>query len=118
MKLCPNCQFENFENIDTCHRCKSSINAIKDEKFQMFEFIKMNSAIYVVIGVLLAFVNYSSKDVNSLRTGTTLVSAFLAILLLLLLTFKSLKYRSQIHQDLHENLEIFTYIFINMFFIL
>ena len=45
----------------------------------MFDFIKRNSAIYVVIGVLLAFVNYLSKPDDILKIGSSLVAALLAI---------------------------------------
>jgi len=117
MKLCPNCEFENFKNPDNCDRCQNSISIIKDEKFQLFEFIKRNSAIYVVIGVLLAFVNYLSKPDNNFRTGASLVSALLAILLIFLLIIKAWKYSSYSTQNPSNNLEIFTYTFIHLFLI-
>ena len=79
MKLCPNCQFENFRETEYFERCLAPINNIKNEDFQMFDFIKRNSAIYVVIGVLLAFVNYLSKPDDILKIGSSLVAALLAI---------------------------------------
>lgn len=116
MKLCPNCQFENFKNTECCERCLAPINNIKNEDFQMFDFIKRNSAIYIVIGVLLAFVNYLSKPEDSLRTGSSLISALLAIFLICVLIFKSWDY-CLTSRPCNNALKVFTYTFIHFFLI-
>lgn len=116
MKLCPNCQFENFKNTECCARCLAPINNIKDENFQMFEFIKRNSGIYVVIGVLLVFANNLSKPNDGIRTGSSFVSALLAIILICALIYKSWDYCST-PKPCNDVLKIFTYTFIHLFLI-
>jgi len=66
MKICPNCDFENFKYPEYCEGCGQSIHNIRPEFFTITEFIKKNSQVYAIIGIFLGLFQYffSSQDAN------------------------------------------------------
>ncbi len=86
MIRCPLCKFENFNRLDFCEKCGHSISCINPESFHFAEFIKENSQIYSVIGILIAVSAYliSLKDPNtdSIVFFMILVVAYLVLFLL------------------------------------
>jgi len=66
MKICPNCDFENFKDSEYCEGCGRSIHNIRQEFFTITDFIKKNSQVYAVIGIFLVLFQYffSSQDAN------------------------------------------------------
>jgi hypothetical protein len=86
MIRCPICKFENFNKRDYCENCEHSISHINPESFHFAEFIKENSQIYSVIGILIAVSAYliSLNDTNtdSIVFFMILVVAYLVLFLL------------------------------------
>lgn len=82
MKICPKCNFENFQRQDFCERCNCDIVTIKKESFHIDQFIANNANSYTVISVLIAlaaflydpsFFNQSVSSVLSSQFSTIIV---------------------------------------------
>lgn len=88
MKICPNCDFENFENQQNCDGCGQSIQNIRPEFFTITDFIKKNSEVYAVIGIFLALFEYFFKSQNPTVNVVSLFPLFVAIYLMFSLIIK------------------------------
>jgi type IV secretory pathway VirB3-like protein len=100
MKICPNCDFENFDNLQNCDGCGHSIQNIRPEYFTIIDFIKKNSEVYAVIGIFLALFQYffSSQDPN-----VKLVSLFPLFVSIYLLFSLIIKGDRIVNSQLYEN---------------
>jgi len=86
MIRCPICKFENFNKMDYCEKCGNSISHINSESFHFAEYIKENSQIYSVIGILIAvsayLINLKDPNTDSIVFFMILVAAYLVLFLL------------------------------------
>ena len=86
MIRCPKCKFENFNKRDYCEKCGDSISHITPESFHFAEYIKENSQIYSVIGILIAvsayLINLRDPNTDSIVFFMILVAAYLVLFLL------------------------------------
>ncbi len=88
MKICPNCDFENFDNVQNCDGCRQPIQTIRPEFFTITDFIKKNSEVYAVIGIFLALFEYFFKSLNPTVNVVSLFPLFVAIYLMFSLIIK------------------------------
>ena len=65
MKICYNCDFENFIHDDFCERCHWNISTIRDEIFTIAGFIRRNYQLYAVFGILVGLFTYLFKPEQS-----------------------------------------------------
>jgi hypothetical protein len=84
MIVCPICKFENFNELDYCEKCGKPISCIKSESFHFAEFIRKNSQIYSVIGILIAV---SAFLINLHNTTTDFIIFFMVLIITYLVLF-------------------------------
>lgn len=61
MKICYNCDFENFDRNDYCERCNWNISNVRDEIFSIAAFIRRNYQLYAIFGILIGLFTYLFK---------------------------------------------------------
>jgi len=88
MKVCPNCDYENFDNLDICDGCHESIHDIRSEFFTIVDFVKKNSALYAVIGIFLGLFRYFVASSNSIVRSVSLIPLFVSVFLMFSLIIK------------------------------
>jgi len=88
MKVCPNCDYENFDNLDICNGCHESIHEIRSEFFTIVDFVKKNSALYAVIGIFLGLFQYFVVSSNLTVRSVSLVPLFFSVYLMISLIKK------------------------------
>jgi hypothetical protein len=125
MKICPNCNFENFHETNSCERCKNSLSNISKESFIIDRFVASNSDTYVVISVLIALAVFLYdpsflKDVNisvisSQFSMIIVIPLSFSIYLLLKLIVKGWKYSDFTEKKVTRDLiQIYLYTFISL----
>jgi len=87
MKICPNCNFENFYESNSCERCKYSIYDIKKESFCIDRFIVSNSNTYVVISVLIALSVFLYSPSFLKDVGVSIISNQFSMIIVVPLSF-------------------------------
>lgn len=124
MKICPNCDFENFDNPQNCNGCGQPIQNIRPEFFTITDFIKKNSEVYAVIGIFLALFEYFFKSQNPIVNVVSLFPLFVAIYLMFSLIIKGNRIvRSQVYDNPFNryfnpnSFELWVFLSINVSFI-
>lgn len=125
MKICPNCNFENFDNPQNCHGCGQTVQNIRPEFFTITDFIKKNSEVYAVIGIFFALFEYFFKSSSQIVNIVSLFPLFVAIYLMFSLIIKGNRIvRSQIYENPFNqyfnpnSFELWVFLAINVSFII
>ena len=82
MKICPNCNFDNFDNPEYCEGCGQLIHNIRQEFFTITDFIKKNSQVYAVIGIFLVIFKYFFSSQDATVKGISLFPLFVSFYLM------------------------------------
>ncbi len=129
MKICPKCNFENFQRQDFCERCNCDIVTIKKESFHIDQFIANNANSYTVISVLIAlaaflydpsFFNQSVSSVLSSQFSTIIVVPLaFSVYLLAKLIVKGWRYLNLNETEVSPDLiRVYIFTVIQLMFIL
>lgn len=89
MKICPNCNYENFSNPNFCEGCGQDLHLVRPEFFTIVNFIKKNSEVYAVFGILIALFQYFFTSQDSNVKIISLFPLFISGYLLLSLLIKA-----------------------------
>lgn len=105
MKICYNCDFENFIQDDFCERCNWNINGIRDETFDIAGFIRRNYQLYAIFGILVGLFTYLFRPEQSLYVKDAgLVPLLIAIYIILHLMNKARLIFISTHWDNFEEI--------------
>jgi len=103
MKICPNCDYETFDNLETCGGCTQSIHNIRPEFFTIVDFVKKNSELYAVIGIFLGLFQYFVISSNPIVRSVSIIPLFVSIFLMLSLISKGYRIvNTQPFQNIQE----------------
>jgi hypothetical protein len=123
MKICPNCDFENFNRRVLCERCAHRIWEIRNEQFDIVNFIVRNSSVYVVISVLIAlsaflidptlFGSASTTILTSQITMIIVVPLFFSFYLIIQLSLKAWSYVDFHDSNISQDIRVYLYVLIH-----
>jgi uncharacterized membrane protein len=88
MKICYNCDHENFVENSNCERCSHSITEVRPESFNIAGFLRRNYPLYGIIGILVAIFEYMLKELPSDRKSICVFPLLIALYLILHLIVK------------------------------
>jgi hypothetical protein len=88
MKICHECDHENFVRTDICEHCNNSIRQVRPESFDIAGFIRRNYQLYGTFGILIAIFEYMLKELPGDRKSISIFPLLIALYLILHLMVK------------------------------
>jgi hypothetical protein len=88
MKICDNCENENFIRYDYCERCGHPITHITPESFNIANFLRRNYQLYATFGILVAIFEYLLRDLPDERKYWSIFPLLVAMYLIVHLGVK------------------------------
>lgn len=88
MKICFNCDHENFVENSNCHRCNHLISVVRSESFNIAGFLRRNYPLYGIFGILVAIFEYMLDKLPDDRKFISLFPLLIALYLIVHLIFK------------------------------